>query len=191
MCFLDYYECDWSFSDVCVSVPTQWAAETAWTPRRGPSPSWATGESERGNAHAGEPEKLSVSVIIRSRWALKTQSSCHFPLITFHSKSLHLEKKWTDRRQENPSGITCWTSATWDQEARVCPKNEKVNKFTACRSFWNLLSCSIISRPLFPVCGSGLWSEAVFHSAVTLPVLYNDYMLSEETNVSENISCTV
>lgn len=31
-----------------------------------------------------------------------------------------------------------------------------------CQASWNFLGCSITVPPLFPVCGSGLWSEGIF-----------------------------
>lgn len=48
--------------------------------------------------------------------------------------------------------------------------NREVTKFTVtvCEIFWNSPPCSIIVLLLFPVCSSGLWSEAVSHLVDTL-----------------------
>lgn len=56
----------------------------------------------------------------------------------------------------------------FSEEWRKTERSELEVKFTVCQSFWNSLSCPIIVLLLFPVCGSGLWSEAVFHFVVTL-----------------------
>lgn len=185
------------FSDVCLAVPTRWAVETAWTPRRERSLSWATAERERGSALAGERERLSVSIISQEQTDPKNAIILSF---WSYNISVTLTRHLTVFKTNETDYRHVWRKALRDKmvciEPQLCEARNRYphsqhskesNNFTECQHIWSSLSFRMIVLLLFPV-WLRFMVRGYFPLSSQTPIMFTNYTLSKNSSVVWNIT---